>query len=159
MGVIASPSHFQAISKGLSEGLELEFLDSIYGLPFQQLQQFRDSLKAETVPSFAVDQVDFLNLKPSCKGSRLRQMTVLNEYLQEVALVGGGESLASDDELTRGIIDICEGARGSFKNKADTVHLWIVFGLQLFLDTQEQLGKCLCSPFFLPGLLLEQVQP
>ena len=158
MSVIASPPHFQAIAKDLSEGPELKFLYSIYGLPFQQLQQFRDCLKAETVPSYALDQVDDLDLKPSFKGSRLRQMTVLNGYLQEVALVGGGETLAFDDELTRGIIDICEGA-GSFKNKADTVHLWIVFGLQLFLDTQEQLGNCLCSYFVLPGLLLEQVQP
>ncbi|KAM0804777.1 hypothetical protein BDR22DRAFT_548977 [Usnea florida] len=122
MSIIASPPHFQAMSKGLSEGPELDFLCSIYGLPFQQLQQFRDSMKAKTFPT--VDHVDFVDPKPSCPGSGLRQMTILNEYLQEVALLGGGETLASKDELTRGIIDI-------------------LFGLQLFLDTQERLGSTL----------------
>ena len=159
MSVIASPAHFQAISAGLSEGPELEFLYSIYGLPFQQLRQFRDSLKAETFPSCTVDQVDFPDLKPCYPGSGPRQMTILNMYLQEVALHGEGETLASQDELTRGIIDICSSARGGFENKADTIQLWIVFGLQLFLDTQERLGNCLCFTLLLPCLLLEQGQP
>ena len=157
MSIIASPPHLQAMSKGLSEGPELDFLYSIYGLPFQQLQQFRDSLKAKTVPT--VDHVDFVEPKPSFPGSGLRQMTILNEYLQEVALLGAGETLASKDELTRGIIDICESARGSLDNKADTVHLWIIFGLQLFLDTQKRLGRCLCFTLLLRCLPLEQGQP
>ena len=159
MNIIASPPHFLAISNGLSEGPELEFLYSIYSLPFQQLQQFRDSLKAETFPRYVVDQVDFVDPKPSYLGSGHRQMTILNEYFQEVALLGGRETLASKDELTRGIIDICESARSSLENEADTVHLWIVFGLQLFLDTQERLGRCLCFTLLLPCLLLGQGQP
>ena len=154
MSIIATRPHLQAISEGLSDGPELEFLYSVYGLPFQQLQQFRDFLKAETFPSYPVDQASFLGPKPSYRVSENCQMTTLNEYLQEVALLDGGETLASEDELTRGVIDICEGARSSFESKADTVHLWVVFGLQLFLDTQEYLGKCLCFTFFLLCLLL-----
>ena len=154
MSFIATPSHLQAISECLSDGPEPDFLSSIYGLPFQQLQQFREFLKAETFTSYRVDQAHFLGPKPSYRDSEKRQMTILNEYLHEVALLDGGETLASEDELTRGILNICEGARSSFENKAETIHLWIVFGLQLFLDTEEQLGNCLCFTFFLLCLLL-----
>ena len=158
MSIIATPPHFQAFSEGLFDGPELEFLYSIYGLPFQQLQQFRDSLRAETRRTYPV-RPPSPDPDPSDLDSRIRQMTILNEYLQEVALLGVGDTLASEDELTRGIINICEGARGGFENKADTVHLWIVFGLQLFLDTQKRLGNRLYFVLFLPCLLLEQGQP
>ena len=156
MSIIASPTQFKAISKGLSDTSELIFLYSIYGLPFQQLQQFRDSLKAGTFPSYPIDRVPFLGPKPSDLVSRLREMTILNEYLQEVALLGGGETLAFEDEWTRDIIDICEGReRGSPASKVHAIQLWIVFGLQIFLETQEQLGNCLCSTILLSYLLLE----
>ena len=159
MSIIVSPAQFQAISKGLSDNSELEFIHSIYGLTFQQLQQFRESLKAGAFPSYPI----FPLLVPESRylASRLRQTIILHEYLQEVALLGGGENLhlASEDDLTRAIIDVFEGARGSFTCKADTIHLWIVFGLEVFLDTQEHLGDCLCSTFFLPCLHLMQAQP
>lgn len=156
MSIIASPAQFQAISKGLSDNSELEFIHSIYGLTFQQLRQFRESLKAGAFPSYPIDRVSLLDPEPSYLAFRLRQTTILQEYLQEVALLGGGENLnlASEDELTRAIIDVFEGARGSFKCKAGTIHLWIVFGLEVFLDTQEHLGNCLCSTFLLPCSLL-----
>lgn len=146
MSIIATPAQFDAVSKGLSEDSELVFLYSIYCLPFQQLRQFRESRKEGTFPSYPTGRVPFASPQPSDRDLRLREMTILNEYFQEVALLGGKETLASEDELTRGIMGIFEGqGRGNPKSKANTVPLWVVFGLQIFLDTQQILRMCLCS--------------
>ena len=57
---------------------------------------------------------------------------ILHELLKDMLSLGNDHSLPVEDELTRGIADVFF--------RSIPVHLWVVFGLQVFLDTQYILG-------------------
>ena len=56
---------------------------------------------------------------------------ILHEFFKDILSLGYDRSLPSMDELTRGVTEVFH---------IRPIHLWVVFGLQIFLDTQLLLG-------------------
>ena len=140
METLVSPPQFEAVITGSSEYIDTtpqkEFLDSLYCLPFEELRRFRSFIDLDEFPKHLVGQVPILRLEAS-KIDKIDRWEpdriVLNEFFREVlSLQSADNKLPTEDELTRGILEVFD---------AGPIHLWVVFGLQLFLDTQRMLGN------------------
>lgn len=139
METLVSPPQFEAVFTGSSEYIDTspqkEFLDSLYCLPFEELRRFRSSIDLDEFPKDFEGQVPISRLEASQIDnidSWEPDKIVLGEFFREVLSLQAVHKLPTEDELTRGILEVFEGG---------PVHLWVVFGLQLFLDMQRILGK------------------
>lgn len=126
------------------EPSQMEALGNSLFLPFHQLRRFRDCVhKLKQLPNYPLEAVPFMNRGdhgPLIQDSWRYDAIILNELFCEVASLGHDEELPIQDELVRGLEETLA---------TKSVHLWVVFGLQLFLDTQHLLGK---SPVGFPLL-------
>ena len=112
-----------------------DFLDSIYCLPFQELRRFRDSLAEGWFPRhWGGELVSTSRVKASQTeiDDWIPGTIILYEFFREVVLLRFTATLPTEDELTRGLIEVFNQG---------PIHLWVVFGLQIFLDTQRILGN------------------
>ena len=140
MKTVIFPSQFEAVYNGLSDNLETsslrDFLNSVYCLPFEELRQFRDSIVKSKFPRSREGLVPIWRLEASqidkIDGWETEKI-ILNEFFREVLSLGSTGKLPTEDELTRGLVKVF--------SKKEPIHLWVVFGLQLFLDTQRILGN------------------
>lgn len=134
MDAIVSPTQSEAIFRGSSVFSETAYLRSVYCLPFQELRRFRESLAREGSIEHLPGHVMVLRVEGSqidSQDSGSNDKIILHEFFKDILSLGYDCSLPSMDELTRGVTEV-------FHIKP--VHLWIVFGLQIFLDTQLILG-------------------
>ena len=138
MEAVVSPAQFEAVSTGLFDELvtssQRDFLDSVYCMPFGELRHFRDSIVRDQLPRYLNGRVSISRLEASqidkVDGWAPGKI-ILNEFFREVLSLRSGK-LPAEDELTRGIVEVF---------RKGPIHLWVVFGLQLFLDTQQILGE------------------
>lgn len=139
MKTVILPSQIEAVYTGLSDHLETsspnDFLNSVYCLPFEELRQFRDSIVKNKLPGYWEGLVPTSRLEASqldkIDGWQTERI-ILNEFFREVLSLGSAGKLPTEDELTRGLVIVFN---------QEPIHLWVVFGLQLFLDTQRILGN------------------
>ncbi|CAF9939483.1 MAG: hypothetical protein ALECFALPRED_008148 [Alectoria fallacina] len=135
----ATLPHFARI-KGppflILEPSQMETLGDSLFLPFHQLRRFRDRVhKSNQLPTYPPGAVPFMNRgdhEPAIQDSWKYDAIILNELFGEVASLRPDENVPIQDELVSGL-------KETLATKC--VHLWVVFGLQLFLDTQHLLGK------------------
>lgn len=138
MEAVVSPAQFEAVSTGSSDDLvtssQRDFLDSVYCMPFEELRRFRDSTVRNKFPLYLKGLVPISRLE----ASQIDEVSgwgpgkiILYEFFREVLSLLSKE-LPTKDELTRGIVEVLGNG---------PIHLWVVFGLQLFLDTQRILGE------------------
>lgn len=139
METLVSPAQFKAVFTGSSDYIDTssqkEFLDSVYCLPFEELRRFRHSVELDEVPDHLEGQVPVSRVEASQIDKVDRwdpEKIILSEFFREVLSLQPDAKLPTEDELTRGVAEVFD--RGP-------IHLWVVFGLQLFLDTQRILGK------------------
>ena len=134
MDAIVSPTQFGAIFRGSSVFSETAYLRSVYCLPFQELRRFRESLARKDIIEHLPGHVMVLRVEGSqidSQDSWNDDKIILHEFFKDILSLGYDCSLPSIDELTRGVTEV-------FHIKP--IHLWVVFGLQIFLDTQLILG-------------------
>ena len=134
MDAIVSPTQSDAIFRGSSVFSETAYLRTVYCLPFQELRRFRESLAREDIIEHLPDHVMVLRVEASQIDSQRSSddnKIILHELFKDILSLGYDCSLPATDELTRGVTEV-------FHNKP--IHLWVVFGLQIFLDTQLILG-------------------
>ena len=135
MDTMVSSSQFEGIFEDSPSYPETAYLRSLYCLPFEELRRFRDSLVKGEIGRSLKGHVILWRVE----GSQLdnedtwrADKIILHELLVEyLSLRPKQHSLPSEDELTSGIMRVFED---------NPVHLWVVFGLQIFLDTQHILG-------------------
>ena len=120
------------------EPSQVERLGKSLFLPFHQLRRFRHSLhERNELPSYPRGAVPFVDGGdgPSVQDSWRYDSVILNELFREIVSLRYDENLPVHDELVTGLKETLDSRN---------VHLWVVFALQLFLDTQHILGE---SPF------------
>ena len=139
METLVSPPQFEAVFTGSSVYIDTnpqkDFLDSLYCLPFEELRRFRSSIDLDEFPRHVEGQVPISRLEASQIDKIDRwepDKIVLDEFFREIISLQPIDKLPTEDELTRGIVEVFDGG---------PIHLWVVFGLQLFLDTQRMLGN------------------
>ena len=139
METLVTPAQFEAVFTGSSDYIEAssqkKFLDSVYCLPFEELRQFRDLIVEDKFPLHLEGRVPISRLEASeihKVDNWEPEKIMLNEFFREVLSLRSTGELPTEDELTRGIVEVFN--RGP-------IHLWVVFALQLFLDTQRVLGE------------------
>ena len=138
------------IGKAPFEELEpskMESLENSLFLPFHQLKWFRDSGNQHNeLPKYLLGAVPFMNRGDGLSvQERWRyDSIILNELFREVVSLRYDEPLPVHDELVQGLQKTL---------KTQNVHLWVVFGLQLFLDTQRILGNSPIDCFFVLAVL------
>lgn len=118
------------------EPSQMETLGDSLFLPFHQLKRFRDRVhKSKQLPTYPPGAVPFMNRgdhEPAIQDNWKYDAIILNELFGEVASLRPDEYVPIQDELVSGL-------KETLATKC--VHLWVVFGLQLFLDTQHLLGE------------------
>lgn len=141
MDTMVTSTQFEKISTGSFVYTETAYLRSLYCQPFEELRRFRESLVRGTMTKHLSGPVPILRVESSQIDNQdnwKADKIILHEFLQEILSLGCSQSLPSEDELTRGVVEV-------FKDRP--VHLWVVFGLQIFLDTQRILGDEVTRPF------------
>ena len=106
----------------------------MYCLPFQELKHFRDSFVDGKIAEHLSGHVPMLRMD----GSEIDRQDqwrsdkiILHEFFVEIISLGFDFALPAVDEVTRGVTQVLRDER---------IDLWLVFGLQIFLDTQKILG-------------------
>lgn len=134
MDTMVTSTQFEGISTGSLVYTETAYLRSLYCLPFEELRRFRESLVRGTMVEHLCGHVPMLRVE----GSQIDNQDnwkvdkiILHEFLHEILSVGFAQSLPPGDDLTQEIVEVL---------KDRPIHLWVVFGLQIFLDTQRILG-------------------
>lgn len=137
MDTIVSPSQFEELSTGSLKYSETAYLRSIYCLPFEELRRFRESFVTGKKTKHLYGHVLMSRLDGSQidnEDSWKAEKIILQEFFVEVLSLGFSISLPVEDVLIRGVTEVY---------RDNPVHLWVVFGLQIFLDTQAILGIAL----------------
>ena len=137
MDKIVSLTQYEKIHASSLGFSETAHLRSVYCLPFQELKYFRASIFEGERPGQHHDRVPMLRVE----GSQIdKQATwkadkvILLEFFKEIASLGVTLPFPVEDELTCGIREVFR------KKRKNPIPLWIVFGLRIFLDTQQILG-------------------
>lgn len=141
MDTIAFPTQFEKLFTAPFVFSETAHLCIMYGLPFEELRYFRELLRMEKVLGRLNGHVSVLRVEATQienEGNWKADTIILHEFFLEILSYGLDSSLPSEDELTRGIREV-------FKD--NPIHLWVVFGLQIFLDIQRILGEEVTRPF------------
>lgn len=121
---------------GPNEASSRRVQDETFFLPFEQLRHFQRSLKTpkrhstpSTVDRFPRPSDSQRSSDEACQDDKI----MLNELFGEILLLAiQKKDLLTEDELVQGLKVVFDGGK---------VTLWMAFGLQLWLDKQNVLGK------------------
>ena len=135
MDTIVTPAQFEGIFKGSLKFSETAYLRSLYCLPFQELRHFRDAFVGSQIAAHLSDYVPILRVENSQIDSQdhwRADKIILHELFVEIISLGFNISLPAMDQLTLGITKVLSD---------EPIGLSVLFGLQIFLDTQKLLGN------------------
>ena len=120
------------------EPSQMRALGESFILPLHRLKEFRSCVfNHELLLNHALTPVPLLrhsDQEPDVRDIWRHDTIILDELFCEVAMLRHDEHLPIQAELVRGL-------KEAFESRV--INLWVVFGLQVFLDTQHLLGMSL----------------